>query len=105
MDAEVPRYPFDRVIHTACFFGPDIEHIDFVARPVNGKQHCVNAVAHVKIGFALLAIAKDVKPRRITQQSFVKIEDMAVRVALTEDRDEAKNVSLKSKSLAISLDH
>ena len=104
-DAEALRNPADRVVDAACFVGAEIEDMDLVVEDADREQHRVDAVVHVEIGFALLAVAEHVKLRRVVAQLLVEVEDVAVRVALAEDRDEAEDVGLESEALAVGLDH
>ena len=52
----------------------------------------VHAVLDIKVAFALGAIAQHAKVTGVFEELFVKIEDVAVRVALAQDGDEAEDV-------------
>ena len=66
-------------------------------------QDRIHAVLHVEIGFALLAVAEHAQVIGVLEKLPVKIEDMPVRVAFAEDRDEAEDVALEPEALAIRL--
>ncbi len=52
----------------------------------------VDAVLDVKVALALGAVAEDAEVAGVFEELFVKIEDVAVRVALAQDGDEAEDV-------------
>jgi hypothetical protein len=61
----------------------------------------VDAVLHVEVALSLEPVAEDPQGIRVLDQLLVEIEDVAVGVALAEDRDEAEDVALEPESLAV----
>ena len=54
---------------SAYFVGAEVEHVDRVVRHLSDRdQHRVDAVLHVEIALALLAVAEDVKLRRVVAE-------------------------------------
>ena len=78
--------------------------MDLVVRDADREQHRIDAVVHIEVGLALLAVAENAQPRRVLAQLLVEVEDVAVGVALAEDRDEAEDIALKPETFAIGLD-
>src|SRR5581483_880349 len=72
--------------------------------PARHEENGVEAILHIKIAFALGAVAQNLQAIRMLQQLPIKIEDMSVSIALAENGDEAKDVALKAEAFAISLD-
>src|SRR3954465_404933 len=58
--AEMLRDPAYRVLDLAIFIATEIENTEFLIGPTKCKQHGVNAILHVEVGLALLAIAQNV---------------------------------------------
>ena len=52
-----------------------------------------DAVLHVEVGLLLPPVAEHAQARRVAPQRAVEVEHVPVRVALAEDRDEAKDYS------------
>src|SRR5207253_664787 len=71
---------------------------------VEDEQDGVDAVLNVEVGLALLAVAEDADAGRVAQQLPIEIDDMAMRVALAEDGDEAEHVSLEAEAGAVGRD-
>ena len=67
-------------------------------------QHRVDAVLHVEVRLALAGRCRARAARRVVAQAAVEVEDVAVRVALAEDRHEAEDVALEAEALAVGLD-
>ena len=104
-DAKPFRNPSDRVVDVSRLLGAQIQQIDPIFGTPSGQQHRIDAVLHIEIGLSLLAVAEHVQACGIGPEFPAKIEDVAVRVTLSQDRHEAKDVSLESEALAVSLDH
>ena len=68
------------------------------------REDRVDAVLHVKIDFSLAAVAENAQPVGSSRSAAVEVEDVAVRVALAEDRDEAEDEPRKPKPLAVAPD-
>ena len=55
-------------------------------------EESLNAILHVKVALALGAVTEDAEAVGVLDELLVEIEDVAVRVAFAEDRDEAEDV-------------
>ena len=64
-------------------------------------QHRVEAIADIEVGFLLRAVAENFQLVGVGEQLFVKIKNVAVRVAFAENGDKPENVTLKSITLAV----
>src|SRR5260221_3046819 len=93
--------PADRLVDLAILALSKIEDIDAASGTFDCDQDRIDAVLNIKIGFALLAISKHLKPRRIGQQLLIEIKHMAVGVAFAQDGNEAEDKPLKAETLAI----
>src|SRR5258708_28188967 len=71
---------------------------------VAGRKRRVGAGLEVKVRFAMRPIAENIKMVGVCAQLLAEVEDVTVRVALTENRDVAEDVPLKAKSFAEGLD-
>ena len=91
----------NRVIHFAVSVDAQVEYVDLVRCHFHGQQHGINAILHVEIGLALLAIAQDRQAQWIILQLLVKIEDMPMGISLAEYGYETKDARLKAEALAI----
>src|SRR5207249_3531016 len=67
-------------------------------------EYAVDAVLNVEVGLPLQPVAEHIEVSRILPKFSKEIEDMAVRVAFAEDRDEPKDPGLLAVALAIGLD-
>lgn len=52
----------------------------------------LDAVLHVKVALALGAVAEDAEAVGVFDELLVEVEDVAVRIAFAEDRNEAEDV-------------
>src|SRR5271163_3876389 len=95
--------PPDGVVHLAILVRPEIEDVHLVLGAVNGGKNRVDAILHVQIRLPLMPVAQDMKMIRMLGKLLVEIEHVPMRVALSQNRYEAKNVALQSKTFAISL--
>src|SRR5581483_11373675 len=102
---EVAGDPADRIVHLAIFIGAEVEDVDLVPRGDQSVENRVDAVPDVKVGLPLPAVAEDIEPRRIGEKLLVEVEDVAVRVALAEDRDEAEDPAAHPIAFAVGRDH
>ena len=59
--------PANRVVDSAELIRAQIEHVNRAARLVHGEEHGVQAVLHVEIGLALLAVAQHVQLTRMIE--------------------------------------
>src|SRR6185369_12980076 len=67
-------------------------------------EHCRQAILYIKVGFPLRAVPQHVEMVRMLEQLFVKVQDMAVRVSFAQNGNETEDISLQTKTFAISLD-
>src|SRR5258708_12070361 len=72
---------------------------------VHDLEDRAQTILHIKIRFPLVPIPEHTKTRRILQQLSVEIEYVPVRVTLPENRNEPEDITLKTESLAVRLDH
>src|ERR1700733_11517436 len=103
MQAEMLTNPADGVVHLAILVGSKIEDVHFGLRALDSGKNRVDAILHVQIRLPLMPIAQHMKMLRVLGKLLVEIEHVPVRVALSQDRYEAKNVALQSEAFAISL--
>ena len=70
-------------------------------------QHYAAAGIEGILNFApvTIAVPKHINLVRISRQLSVEIHNMTMGVSLAEDRNKTKDVALKSKALAVGLDH
>ncbi len=68
-------------------------------------QHRVDTVLNVEITFPLQAVAENFQAAGMLQELFIKIKNVAVRIALAEDRDKAENIALEFEAFAIGRNH
>ena len=68
------------------------------------ELHRRDAVSDVEVRLLLPAVAEHAQARRIAAQASTEVEDVAVRVALAEDRDEAKDDSHEAVPMCVRLD-
>src|SRR5262249_17370968 len=94
-DPQLSADPAERVVHRAVLLGAQVEDVHRLPRPVDDAQHGVEAVLHVQVRLALPAVAEHLDLVRVLQELAVEVVDVAVRVALAEDRDEAEDVALE----------
>ena len=98
-----------RMESLTCTYSVRAEVVDFHAvlrlaspcRAFDDVQHRLEAIADVEIGFPLRAVAEDFQVVGMLAQLLVKIEDVAVRVAFAENRDEPENVALETEAFAV----
>ena len=83
---------------------PRLKTLTLPRRLLHRQQHRVDAVLDVEVRLALLAVAEHAKRVGIARRLSVEVEDVAVGVALAEDRDEAEDAGLKAEALAVGLD-
>src|ERR1035441_6682046 len=79
-----------------CFFG---------GAKIDDVQHRADAVLNVEITFPLRTVAKNFQTVGMLEQLLVKIKNMAVRVAFTENGHEAENVALEFETFAVGGNH
>src|SRR5271170_178073 len=103
MKTEMLANPADGVVDLAILVGSEIEDVDFVFRPIDRGKNGVDAILHVQIRFPLMTVAQHMKMFRMFGKLPVKIKHVPVRVSLAQNRDEAKNVALHSKTFAVRL--
>src|ERR1700689_2704768 len=106
----MPADPSDRIFYSTKFVGAQIinDRLMFRSRRRARGDHLQNrvqAILDMQIGLALSTITQDSEMIRMLLELLVEVEDMAVRVPLAQDRDEAENVTFESETLAISLNH
>src|SRR5204862_2960918 len=90
-DAEGPGDPADGVVDCAVLVGAEVEDRGLGLRALDGHDDRVDAVVHVEVRLALLAVAENVQDLRIGAQPLVEVENVPVRVALAENGDEAED--------------
>src|SRR5216110_2276405 len=101
----MPGNPSDRVIHLAVFVGAQVEDPRLGPRRLFHRgQDRIDAIPDVQVRLLLAPVAEYPQVGRIAAERLVEVEYVAVRVALTKDRDEAENESLEPESLAIRFD-
>src|SRR5271154_5503487 len=103
METEMFANLADRIVDLAIFIRAEVENIDFTIGAVKGDQNCVDAILHIQIRFSLMAVSQNVQMFGVLAELPPKIEYMPVRVTLTKNRYEAKNVTLHSKAFAVGL--
>src|SRR5579871_597807 len=99
--AEPRRDPGDRIVDPAVFVGAEIVDAEPALRPLQRRQHRRDAIADMKVRFALRAIAEDVQPGRVGEQAADKIENVTVAVALAEHADKAEDQAAQAVALAV----
>ena len=52
-----------------------------------------------------MSVAQHSKPLGMIPELFVKIEHVPMRIAFAQDRNEPEDVSFKTETLAVGLDH
>src|SRR5258708_16558208 len=72
---------------------------------VHDLEDRAQTILHIKIRFPLVPIPEHTKTRRILEEVAVEIEYGAGRVTLPENRNEPEDITLKTESLAVRLDH
>src|ERR1051325_9002360 len=100
LDTERFADPANRVVDLAILVGTEIEDVDLARRTLRRHENRVDAVLYVEIRLALLAVTEDAQARRVLPQAVVEVEDVAVRVALAENRHESKDPPLHPEALA-----
>ena len=100
----------DGVVDLDVFIGAEIVNLDavrgfFRGAEADDMEHGADAVLHVKVGFALGAVAEHFQAVGMLQELAVKIEHVAVGVAFAEDGDEAEDVAFEFVAFAIGGDH
>ena len=83
---------------------PRLKMLTALGGLLHRQQDRVHAVLHVQVRLALRAVAQHVQLVGMRQQLLVEIEDVAVGVALAQDRDEAEDVALEAEAFAIGRD-
>ena len=83
---------------------PRLKTFTVLGRVRHREQDGVEAVVDVEVRLALPAVAEHAQARRIAPQAPVEIEDVAVRVALAENRDETEDAALEAEAFAVGLD-
>src|ERR1700676_4436944 len=106
----MPTDPSDRISDSAKFVCTKIINDRLMFRcgrrtRVDRLQNRAQAILDIQIGLALSTVTQNSEMIRMFQKLLIEVEDMTVRVPLAQDRDEAKNVTLESKTLAVGLDH
>src|SRR5262249_47289599 len=81
----------------------EVENIHTVVRVRDGAEDRGDAVLHVKVRLPLPAVALDPQLGRMLEKLFVKVEHVAVRVPLAEDRHEEEDKRVEAKALAVGL--
>src|SRR5208282_4049095 len=77
--------PTGGILHLAIFVRAEIEDVDLGVGALDRRQHGLNAIGNVKIGFTLQPVAEDVQGGRILREFLHKIEYVTVGVALSEN--------------------
>src|ERR1039458_3730440 len=100
-DAQMLGDPADRIIHLAVLVQAQVKDIDLGVGLFNGSEDRRDAVFDVEVGLALPAIAEHLEIFGMGLELAVEIENVTVRVALSQDGYEAKNVAPHAKAFAI----
>src|ERR1700691_1474236 len=103
MQPQMFANPADGVVDFAIFVRAEIEDVYFAVRPINRKKNGVNAILHVQVRFSLTPVAQNVEMFGMLGKLPVKIEHVPVRVAFSQDRNEAENVALQSEAFTVGL--
>src|SRR5205085_10538810 len=82
----------------------EVEAIHRAGRALHCQQNGVDTVVDVEIGFALMAVSKNTKLRRIVAQLSIEVHNVAVGVALAENRHEPEDPSLDAEAFRIGFD-
>src|SRR5688572_14698382 len=86
-DAHLGANPADGVVYLAEFICPEVVdvHAGRLRRAVEHSQHRVDAVLHIQVTLALLAISEHGQLRRVLAELVIKVVHVAMAVALAED--------------------
>src|SRR5215471_5234921 len=103
MNAKMFANPTDGIINGAIFVVAKIVQVDLLFAAIHHKQHRIDAVVNVHIRLPLLSIPKHIQHAGMLTDLPVEIENVSVCVSATQHSYESKNVALKTKSFAISL--
>src|ERR1019366_4949165 len=103
-DAETLRNPANGLIHFAILVGTKVVDVNAGHRILHRQKDRVDAVLNVEVGLALPAVAENTELGWIVAKAAVEIENVPVRVALAENRDEAEDVALEPVAFAVGLD-
>ena len=87
----------DAVVDLHVFGGAEVVDLGVVLGvaggvAARGVEEGLDAVLHVEVALALLAVAEDAEAVGVFDELFVEVEDVAVGVAFAEDGDEAEDV-------------
>src|SRR5579863_5810579 len=103
MKTEIFTNPANGVVHFAIFVCAQVEDVYFVLGAIQRGENRVNAILYVQIRFPLMTIAQDMEVIRMLRKLLPKIDDVPVRIALSQDRHKPENVALQTESFAIRL--
>src|SRR5262249_12573121 len=103
--AQILRDPGDRVVHFTVFRGAQVENGERPLNCLDGFQDRVHTVLNIEIRLSLAPITQDAQVFRVFEELPVEIDDVAVRIALSKNGNEAKDESLHAEALAIGGDH
>ena len=103
VQAKIFANPSDRVVYFAVFVGSKIEDVDFAIGTIECGENGVDTILDIQIGLPLMAIAQHVQMVGVLGKLPPKIEHVPVRVTLSKNRYESKNVGLHSETFAVGL--
>ena len=107
-DPQVGAHDGDRIGHHHGFVGAQVVDLKpsgtLGVRP-DGGQDRRGTIAHVQVRLLPAPVAENTQPGRISFQCAVEIEQVAVRVALAEDGDEAKHDRGEAETVRVSTQH
>jgi hypothetical protein len=104
MESECFSNPAYGIIDFAIFVGTQIEDIYFGMAGFGSKEHGINTILYVEIGFSLVSISQYTQRPGIRPKLLIEVKYVAVAISLAQYGNESKYVTLKAKAFAIGLD-
>jgi hypothetical protein len=93
-ETELATYPVNRVNNSAVLGRAEVVNVALAFTPHVGS-HCMqdrlDAILHVEVALALVPITQHFEAVGMIQQLPAKIENVSMRVAFAQNRDEAKD--------------
>ncbi len=97
-----------RVVDHHRLVGPEVVDANLAGPSLmrrHGSQNRLHAVSDVEVGLLLAPIPQDPQPRGVELQRTVEVDHVPVRVALPEDRHEAKHHAGEPEAVRVGADH
>ena len=86
--------PANRIVHFARLVGAEVKNVDLLRSFAGREEHRFDAIAHVQVRFSLMAVAEDIQNAGMLLELAIEIDDVAVRVARPQQRDETEDPDL-----------